>query len=1142
MAVSSNCVKHIESFVSSSSSPAQQAASVENIASLVKNDQLTLDGLVREMDMYLTTTDTIIRSRGILLLGHVLEELSLKPLKGAAIQSLTGFFIERLVDWKALHGALVGCLALLRRKHIVGKVTDSQAKAVAQSFLETMQVQSLGRHERKLCFQILECLLNSFPDAVEPMGDVLVYGICESIDGEKDPQCLMLIFRIVEALARVFPHSCGSLASYAEDLFEILGCYFPIHYTHSKSQDVDIKREELSQALMLAFASTPCFEPYVIPLLLEKLSSDLPSTKVESLKFLSYCTLKYGADRMQKHYAALWSALKDTIFVKPQSAVLIESGLVDGIYFQESEIMIQAVELLQTIVQQSNGSFVSTILDDEDIKTFINSLNELKDLGNASLQNKQRLHAVACILSTPARSCVASCDAVFKSVFTLLMDALKISDDTVSKDIILTCTTFNFGALYLSVELLSACRHLVLLSYDGIVPSPDFPSMPWCGILRGFSTSLSVFLISLLHAPGAESLPNVYIYYAVNGLKTLAMFPGSFSSVPMPIFENVLLTLISVITTDFDKTFLSRTALKALVDIGLYIDKFCEVEKVSSFESIVMEKLAFLISSDDHTVPLSFKLQASFDIGVTGLKYMKKVVQELDKTLSDKLSHVFVSENVKLIRMTISLLDCYAGKVLSWFHNNGGSDEVPLNLAFVILENIETSLRSSIGFQETELLDAITRALKHAVANCSERNQEKIIIRAFDLISSDSFEDSKPCITLFNSSDGQLTRFLDEISCRDECIASLIASVIIALRPQSHVPNLKLLLEFFLMNLLRGHIPSAQALGSLVNKLPLETDEKNINLEEAIDALFNEEIWDSCNFYDGNKCSLMDNGGYINFSRLRLNGHYVCCTAHAIVGLAWIGKGLLMRGHQMIKGITSSFLSCILLNGNGGTLQDSDALVEDNEGLERLSLRKSAADAFHVLMSDSEACLNRKYHATIRPLHKQRFYSTMLPILLSSILECDSPTTRSLLYRAFSHLITGAPLTAVVNDSRKVVPVLLDCLLMLQDDEHDKDIIFSVLLVLSGVLMDKVGQEAVNENAHLVVHQLAKLVSYPHMMVVRETAIQCLMALSGLPQSRIYPFRKEVLQAISKAVDDPKRAVRQEAVRCRHTWSAVMGR
>ena len=62
--------------------------------------------------------------------------------------------------------------------------------------------------------------------------DSFVYGICEAIDGEKDPQCLMITFHIVNVLSRLFPDPAGPVASYAEDLFEILGRYFPIHFTH----------------------------------------------------------------------------------------------------------------------------------------------------------------------------------------------------------------------------------------------------------------------------------------------------------------------------------------------------------------------------------------------------------------------------------------------------------------------------------------------------------------------------------------------------------------------------------------------------------------------------------------------------------------------------------------------------------------------------------------------------------------------------------------------------------------------------------------------------------------------------------------------------------------------------------------------
>jgi hypothetical protein len=58
--------------------------------------------------------------------------------------------IYNQADWKAVRGAIVGCLALIRRKSVVGMVTGSDAKAIAQSFLQYLQVQSLGQYDRKV--------------------------------------------------------------------------------------------------------------------------------------------------------------------------------------------------------------------------------------------------------------------------------------------------------------------------------------------------------------------------------------------------------------------------------------------------------------------------------------------------------------------------------------------------------------------------------------------------------------------------------------------------------------------------------------------------------------------------------------------------------------------------------------------------------------------------------------------------------------------------------------------------------------------------------------------------------------------------------------------------------------------------------
>ncbi|KAG0488962.1 hypothetical protein HPP92_007773 [Vanilla planifolia] len=158
----------------------------------------------------------------------------------------------------------------------------------------------------------------------------------------------------------------------------------------------------------------------------------------------------------------------------------------------------------------------------------------------------------------------------------------------------------------------------------------------------------------------------------------------------------------------------------------------------------------------------------------------------------------------------------------------------------------------------------------------------------------------------------------------------------------------------------------------------------------------------------------------------------------------------------------------------------------------------------------------------------------MMPVLYKSIKECNSASRRALLYRAFVHTISGIPMVALVAEMNKVIPLLLDALSVLDIDVLNKDLVYSLLLVLSGFLIDEKGKEGILVYVHTIIDRLVKLISYPHMKLIRETAIQCLTAITSLPYTRIYPMKVQVLKALSVALDDKKRIVRQEAVKCRH--------
>ncbi|PRQ51095.1 hypothetical protein RchiOBHm_Chr2g0140541 [Rosa chinensis] len=1145
MASTSELTQHLECYVDTARPPADQAASLNFITSLVNKDLLTIEVLVKEMRMYLTITDNVIRARGILLLAEVLTGLSSKPLDNATIHSLIGFFTDRLSDWRALRGALVGCLALLRRQANAGTVSASDAKVVALSYRENLPVQSLAQQDRKLCFELLECLLQRYPNEVASLGEDLFYAISEAVDGEKDPHCLILAFHIVEVLVQIFPDPSGPLASFCGDLFEFLGCYFPIHFTHLKDEDADVRRDDLSKALMSAFSSTALFEPFVIPLLLEKLSSSLPLAKVDSLKYINYCASRYGAERMAKHAETIWISIKRAIsnsLEVPAKSFTSEPLL--GLGFQENEIATEALILLQKVTMQNEALFLNLVVRDEDINNVFNSIASHESYTNIPLQGRQSLHAVGRILCIITKTSMASCNRVFESFFPCLMNTLEISMGNSSKDFTLnensfSSKRFNFGALYLCVEFIAACRDLIMRTNEH-AEKFGTADETCCYMLQSSAPTL----ITTLAKSSNDVVDDADIYFKVKGLQMLVTFPGYFLQTPTAMFENVLKTLMSIILVDFDKSLLWKLALKALVHIGSFVDMDHESEKAQIYISFVVEKTISLVSQDDFNVPFPLKLEAVSEIGASRPNHMLKIVQGLEDAIVANLSKIYVHGDLKSAEKTIQLFECYSNKIISWIDETGGLEEVLYRFVISIWNCVDRCKDSSNQVQDKGLLDATMMAMKLAVGSCSEESQNIIIQKAYGALSSGisiPFKDSMDDSSSVKLENLHLSEQLDKFSLRDEWILSLFASVIIAMRPRTHIANAKGILHLFMTALVKGCTPAAQALGSVINKFGTPSNEvatsTGCTLEEAMEIIFRSKLWNITE--DG----VLRGSGTSHSSKVGLTelclgfSSNKLLQVHAITGLAWIGKGLLLIGHEQVKDVTKIILECLLADDRIGDSELRQGLLETSRELP--SVMRSAADAFHILMSDSDVCLNRKFHAKIRPLYKQRFFSTVMPILHSLIVKSDSSLSRSMLFRASAHLISNAPLIVILSDAKKLMKVLLDGLSILSEDILDKDKLYSLLLVLSGILTDKCGEEAVLENAHILIDCLTRLIAYPHMMLVRETAIQCLLAMSELPRPRIFPLKTQVLQAIFKALDDPKRAVRQEAVRCLHAWTSI---
>ncbi|XP_020146792.1 MMS19 nucleotide excision repair protein homolog isoform X2 [Aegilops tauschii subsp. strangulata] len=1102
-------VPHVEAFVDVSRSPAQHSAGVDALAALVNKDKLTLFDLVSKMDMYLTTTDHIVRSRGILLLGQIMSHISFKWLDVNAITTLSDFFISRLSDWQALRGALVGCLALLHRKSSVGTIMVADVKRLVEAFIADVQVQSLAAADRKMCFEIFSWILDHYPEAVKTMDDELLYWICQSIDEEKDPECLKLSFHVVEVVMKLFPDPSGFADQFASDLFEILSKYFPVYFTHGAGDNLGVTRDELSRALMHAFCASPYFEPFAIPLLLDKLSSSLPLAKLDSLKYLDNCIHCYGADRMVTHASAIWFKLKEVLF-SLSSDQLLSSGSPKDAENNKNQIKSEAEHCLKTAVTYIHSPdrdiFINLILLDEDIVNNIHSVTTEEKSIDSSLQ------ALGSVVSILAGSSTYLCTRVFQAHFKRLVDILGNSAGFDSQHLSIangsSPAAINYGALYLSVQMLSSCREVAVASREGVPAEESW----WLILEEKLDQIIHLFgkLLTIDCQPTQSAVRKECVSCAVKGLLILATIPEQCSLLLENAYEDILQMLTLVITSKYENAHFWRLSLKTLTSIGSSAVELHASKREMVYNRIVVDKIICLAESCDASMPLNLRLEACFEVGTASVNYMLRVARSLEETVIRNISQV--NGSIECADYVACLIDCYSSRLLPWFFTSGGLNELALSFALRLWDEIGDLVTLDRIISEG-LLESLMMGMKLLVGVCTEEQQSLIVQKACGIVSS-----------MLSLPVKALTHHLlsvDELvpahSVQDTALVCMLSSVIVGLWPQTPVPEMMMMINLFSVFLLNGHIPAAHALASIFNKY-LQNSEfsHEIKLDKILDVILGgcfSIVLPSSNLkMSRSSAATSDNADFSD----SLPGS-IGSKIDILCGLAWIGKGLLMRGDEKVKEISMFLLKCL----------SSEA-----------SLASAAADAFHVMMGDSEVCLNKKFHARIKFLYKQRFFSILMPIFLSKIKETSELTTKLVIYRAFGHIISNAPVSAVITEAHQILLVMVDILAKLSVDNQDKDLVYSLLLVLSGMLMDEKGKECIVENIRIIISVLAQLVSYPHMMVVRETALQCFVAMSSFPHSKVYRMRPQVLQAAIKALDDKKRAVRQEAVRCRQTWQS----
>uniref|UniRef100_A0A8C7GZN2 MMS19 nucleotide excision repair protein n=1 Tax=Oncorhynchus kisutch TaxID=8019 RepID=A0A8C7GZN2_ONCKI len=257
--------------------------------------QFTILQLVEALGLHLTSSQPQTRGRGVQLLSNVLQECY-GDLTEREVEVLIVFYENRLKDHYVITPHVIQGLKALTKCSVL---PPGSAVSILKSLFQDIHVQVVT-------------LIDYFshPTELKGLGADFVFGFVQSVDGERDPRNLLLAFHI----ARKIVHEGYDLGKFTEELFEVTSCYFPIDFSPPANDPHGITQEELVLALRVVLTGTPRFAEFLLPLIIEKLDSDVQSAKLDSLQTLTACASVYEHKDLAQFLPGLWASLRREVF------------------------------------------------------------------------------------------------------------------------------------------------------------------------------------------------------------------------------------------------------------------------------------------------------------------------------------------------------------------------------------------------------------------------------------------------------------------------------------------------------------------------------------------------------------------------------------------------------------------------------------------------------------------------------------------------------------------------------------------------------------------------------------------------------------------------------------------------------------
>jgi DNA repair/transcription protein MET18/MMS19 len=184
-----------------------------------------------------------------------------------------------------------------------------------------------------------------------------------------------------------------------------------------------------------------------------------------------------------------------------------------------------------------------------------------------------------------------------------------------------------------------------------------------------------------------------------------------------------------------------------------------------------------------------------------------------------------------------------------------------------------------------------------------------------------------------------------------------------------------------------------------------------------------------------------------------------------------------------------------------------------------------------ILAPDDILC--KENHCIVSGLYKQKTFNQTVPTISSSSKSAD-PTIKPNYLVALSGILRWLPHTIIEGSLPTLILLLLQSLDL--DGKPYQDVKSATLVSLETIMTNNA--TALFEHASSVITRLLACTSAPdNTPQVRRAALRCLTLLpKQFKTEAVVPYKRQVVKRLMVCLDDGKRAVRTEAVRCRTAW------